>query len=288
MKLFFALTAISLSASFASAQSSKTDDYHLDKEFKMSPKGTLSLSSSDAKVTIVGSARATAHVKIDKEVQTKGIVFSNRKFEIDVTEREGNLSIQEKSSGSVTMMGYHYEKYTILIELPEGASITVRGDDGDYDVRNVNGAIDLSVDDGDITIANCSGNQFRFQLDDGDLQMDGGKGTIDIDGDDADIEIKNASFESIVADVDDGDLIIETSLTNSGNYRIDSQDGLVSLSITQGGGQFNVRHGDGNVTSLGNFEILEESEEFTRLKLAAGSAQVNIRADDARVKLASR
>ena len=288
MKYFSAFTVLCLSATFAFAQSSKTDDYHLDKEFKMSPTGTLSLSSADAKVTIVGSARTTAHVKIDKEVQTKGIVFSNREFEVEVTERDGNLSVQEKSSGSVAMMGYHYEKYTILIELPEGASITVRGDDGDYNIKHVNGSIDMSVDDGDISISNCAGNQFRFQMDDGDLIMEGGSGSLDIDGDDADVEIKNSNFENIVADIDDGDLIIETSLTNSGNYRIDSQDGLVSLAITQGGGQFNIRHDDGHVTSLGKFEIMEESEDFTRLKLAAGSAQVNIRADDARVKLAAR
>lgn len=118
--------------------------------------------------------------------------------------------------------------------------------------------------------------------------MDSGKGNLDIDADDADVEIRNAQFENIIADIDDGDLIIETSLANNGSYKINSQDGLVSIMVTQGGGEFSVRHDDGHITSIGKFETLRESEDVTELRLAEGSAKVSIRADDARVKLTAR
>jgi hypothetical protein len=161
----------------------------------------------------------------------------------------------------------------------------VRGDDGDYYIKNINGSISLSLDDADAELADCKGSKFRFKLDDGDIRMNTGRGSLEIAGDDSDIEIYNAKFSSIDADIDDGDLIIETSLSDNGSYVLNSQDGLVSLNITAGGGDFDIRHDDGDVISRGGFQTLEENENFSRLTLPNGSAKVTVRADDARVKL---
>ncbi len=281
------LLLFALSASFAFGQS-KSEDFHLDKEYKLNPSGKLSLTSSDAKVWITGSARNTAHVKIDREVTTKGWVFGHEEFSVNVSEQNGDLEIRERSSGTVGMVGYHSERYTIKIELPEGASLSIKGDDGDYEIKNINGAISMSLDDADVNLLGCTGSDFRFQLDDGDLTMDQGKGKLDIDVDDGDVEIRNAQFESVIADVDDGDLIIESSLAENGNYQITAQDGMVSFTILQGGGLVDVRHDDAHVIADGKFQVLEESESRTKLRLSSGTAQVNIRADDARVRLAAR
>ena len=119
-----------------------------------------------------------------------------------------------------------------------------------------------------------------------------GEITFDITGEvfgtNADVRIANANFTSITADVDDGDLMIETSLADSGDYLIHAQDGLVALTITKGGGKFDIRHGDSRVTTEGNFTQVERSENSTRLLLASGKAQVDIRSDDARVRLIQR
>ena len=287
MKKVILSAAILLFAVFAHAQS-KNNDYHLDKDYTIAPTGKLSLRCSDAKVTIVGSNRSTAHVKIDREVVTKGWVFGTHEFSVDVSEHDGNLDIRDHSSGSVSMVGYHYEKYEIRIEVPAGVSISVDGDDGDFDLRDIQGSINMTIDDGDIRLSGCTGKDFRFRMDDGDLTMDQGRGDLDIDADDADVDIRGGQFESIVADVDDGDLVIDTSLSDTGSYRIDSQDGLVALTIISGGGEFSIRHDDGHVTASGNFETLRESEDYTQLKLANGNAKVSIQADDARVKLSAR
>jgi hypothetical protein len=172
--------------------------------------------------------------------------------------------------------------------LPEGASLQVRGDDGDYRIRNVNGRIAMDIDDGDVDLTGCAGDDFRFQLDDGDIVMDRGRGRLDIDADDADVRITNGQFTSIIADMDDGDLEIETSLSNTGEYLINTQDGMVAMTITQGGGTFDVRHDDARLITEGNFEKVERSESRTILTLASGSAKVDIRSDDARVKLIRR
>lgn len=252
----------------------------------MESAGVIHLSSSDAKVFIIGSSRSTAHVKIDREVTTKGLIFGEEKFTVDVTEQNGDLLIKERSGSThVGMVGYYNENYTMNIEVPTGASLIIRGDDGDYFIKAVNGSIELDLDDADVELAGCLGSNFKIRLDDGDLRMDTGKGTLEVDADDADIVIKSASFEKIMADIDDGDFVIETALSENGDYYIDAQDGLISFTVLGGGGKFDIRHDDARVIAEGKFDTVEKSEDRTRLTLANGNAKVNIHADDARVRL---
>ena len=279
-------TGILFSSFSVLAQSDKTGNFHLDKEFKMESAGVIHLSSSDAKVFIIGSSRSTAHVKIDREVTTKGLIFGEEKFTVDVTEQNGDLLIKERSGSThVGMVGYYNENYTMNIEVPTGASLIIRGDDGDYFIKAVNGSIELDLDDADVELAGCLGSNFKIRLDDGDLRMDTGKGTLEVDADDADIVIKSASFEKIMADIDDGDFVIETALSENGDYYIDAQDGLISFTVLGGGGKFDIRHDDARVIAEGKFDTVEKSEDRTRLTLANGNAKVNIHADDARVRL---
>ncbi|MBA4057207.1 MAG: hypothetical protein C0490_21015, partial [Marivirga sp.] len=198
--------------------------FHLDKEYKIDSKGLLNLSSSDGKVFITGSTRPTAHIKIDRKITTKGWTWGEDNFRVEIREENGNLKIEEKKDAShVAIVGYYNEEYKIEIEVPEGISLKVRGDDGDYYIKNINGSIILNLDDADAELADCKGDNFEFRLDDGDIRMDQGKGKLEVVGDDADVEIYKATFSSIRADIDDGDLIIETSLADNGEYFIESQ-----------------------------------------------------------------
>ena len=126
--------------------------------------------------------------------------------------------------------------------------------------RLVLAGIALNLDDADVELTQCSGNKFQFRLDDGDIRMDGGKGRLEIDGDDSDIDIRNADFSSIDANVDDGDLVIETSLTDNGEYMIDAQDGLIAFTVIKGGGKFDIRHDDGHISTQGDFNTVEDYE----------------------------
>jgi hypothetical protein len=265
-------------------------DFHLDKEYAINKNGIIDLSSSDAKVFITGTNRTgTAHVKIDRVVVTKGWFTSRGEFHVDVDADNGNLRIKERENNiHIGVVGYYREDYKIQIEAPEGVSLTVRGDDGDYFIKNIDGKISLDFDDGDAQLTGCDGNAFSFRLDDGDVTMDSGRGELTVRGDDADVEILNASFTSISADMDDGDLIVHTSLTDGGDYRINSEDGSIVLNILSGGGEFRVRHDDARITSQGNFNRTEDDENFTLLTLPNGTAKVSIRADDASVKLVAK
>lgn len=283
------VAAFLLLIGFSAIAQTKDGVFQMDRDYAMNPKGTIKLNSSDAKVQITGSTRSNAHVKIYRQVTTRGVVFGQEEFAVDVYEEDGNLVLREHSNSTVVgMIGYHYEKYEITLEVPQGASLQIRGDDGDYTVRNVDGSIAFDVDDADVELSGCSGDNFQFQLDDGDIVMDEGKGKLDVDADDADVRITNAHFTSVVADVDDGDLYIETSLADNGDYLINAQDGIVALTITGGGGKFDIRHDDSRVITEGDFQQVDRSDNRTVLTLANGNAHVDIRSDDARVRLVRR
>jgi hypothetical protein len=262
-------------------------DFHLDKEYAINKTGTIDLNSSDAEVIITGSERsATARVKIDRVVTMKGWYTSRGNFKVDVVADNGNLKMTEhQSSVNVVMVGYINEKYKIQIEAPEGTSLVIHGDDGDYFIKNIDGTISLDIDDGDAQLTGCNGSEFKFRFDDGDLKMDTGKGSLDVVADDADIEILEASFSSIDARLDDGDFVVHTSLPNNGRYTVDLQDGMVLFDVLSGGGEFSVRHDDASVHVQGSFDTKEDSENFTRLTLNKGTAKVSIHADDANVRL---
>ena len=237
-------------------------------------------------VVVVGSSRSTAHVKIDRLVTTRGWVWSDETFSVDISNEDGNLDIRERANGSVSMaFGSYQERYIIRLELPLGMSLSVDGDDGNYQISSLHGAIRLDLDDADVLLEKCQGNSFSFRLDDGDVQMDEGRGSLTVDGDDADIRIRNARFASMDVNIDDGDFVVETSLADAGRYTINLQDGLVSLTVTSGGGRFDIRHDDARVTTEGNFNVINRTETRTEVSTTNGSAEVRIQADDARVKL---
>lgn len=280
------ITALLLSAT--SIGFAQNGEFHLDKVYKVSKTGSIDLSSSDAKVFITGSLRPDAHIKIDRKVVVKGLNSSQESFNVEVEADNGDIKIREhQKSFNSGAINYYKEEYKIEIEAPEGASLVIRGDDGDYYIKNINGAISLSIDDADAELAGCKGNKFSFRLDDGNIRMDKGRGSLEISADDGDVEIYHGQFSSIYADMDDGDLMIETSLTDDGNYNIKSEDGSVTLSVISGGGEFDIRHDDGHVMAQGNFKTLLETEEHTKLALSNGHAKISLRADDARVKLSA-
>ena len=251
-------------------------EYQLDKEYNLAPDGTIELHSSDANVRIVGSNRNTVHLKVYRKVEAKGISWNQQKFEVEVEEYNGNLKIREKQAGSVNVVGYIREDYQIKIEAPKGAGLRITGDDNDYIIQDINGAIEMNVDDGDAELLGCKGDYFKFNFDDRDLRMDEGKGTLMVNSDDGDVKIKNASFQAVNAKVDDGDIVLETALTDNGAYSFKGNDSNIVLNITQGGGDFEIKHEDSRVSSSGDFGLIEKDESYTRLSLASGDAVVKI------------
>lgn len=286
-KLQFTISLIFLLIS-SSISSIKAQDseFKLDKIYSMDPNGTIDMQTDDAKIKITGTNRKDVHVNIYRKEVTHGWRYNRRDFYVDVEERGGDLFIREEpKTGILISVGYMREEYEIIIEAPEGVSLVIKGDDDDYIIRNINGSIFLNIDDGDVELIGCSGNHFEFEIDDGDIEMDEGKGFLYIRADDADVYIQNGKFDDITATLDDGNLIIETSLADNGSYSFRVDDGTIELYISDGGGEFDIRHDDARISSSREFILIEKDENETFLELPNGTARVKVRADDARVRL---
>lgn len=264
------------------------EDFFLDQEYSIAADGTIELSCSDAEVRITGSDRETAHVVISREVTTKGIVKGEREFDVQVSESNGDLIIEEQQSGNVSVsFGYFNEDYTIDIEAPVGVSLRVRGDDGNVTVQRIGGAITLQNDDGDLILQNCTGEAFDLEVDDGDIEMDQGQGTLTVRADDGDVTIQEGQFSSVDVSADDGDIALVTSLRNEGKYRLAANDGEIDLRITEGGGTIEIRHDDTDLDTSGQFTLVKSNDDYTQLSLPDGSAQVDLRVDDGHVDLSA-
>jgi hypothetical protein len=259
-------------------------DFHLDKSYSIAPDGLLDINIKDAKIDIVGSSRVDAHVTIDRSVVTKWRVAGHEEFSVDIREEDGSLVIREKST-SVAVVGYYNVKCKVSIELPQNASLKLKGADGDILVQNVNGSIEISSNDANIELTQCNGSAFDLRLNDGRIRMDMGQGKLTVKADDANVQIKNAKFSSINADLNDGDFILESALSENGEYFVETQDGSVNFTISAGGGKFDIHHNDGHVSTAGDFNVSEKSDNYSQLTLADGNARVKINTNDGNVRL---
>ncbi len=264
-------------------------DFHLDEVYKMDAKGTLHLNSEDADIRIIGSSRSDVHVKIDRSEEVRGFSSRRRDFDMRVENRGGDLYLTERErSGVRVMMGSYRVDYKILIEMPESGSLRIRGEDDDYYIKNVNGEISLQTEDGDVELMDCLGSKFDIRLEDGDLRMDGGNGDFSLRLDDGDADIRNAKFTSLEANVEDGTISVETEISDNGFYDIRSDDANVEFIVLNGGGEFTVTKDDGSIRASSAFELTRESDYREEYKLAGGSADVEIRTSDGRVRLSKK
>ncbi len=261
------------------------NEFHLDQVYAMDADGTIELYSDDARIFITGTDRNDAHVKIDRKLETDGIVSGQKDFNVAVTTSAGNLTIRQHEEGNISVAGSIREEYTIEIEAPQGVSLHLRGDDDDYEIRHIQGAITIQNDDGDAELRGCGGEYFSFDFDDGDIRMDEGRGTLIVHLDDGNFEVRDGQFNAIEAKNDDGELRIETSLADEGQYSIETSDAAVELKITGGGGAFHIRHDDSSLDASNAFQRVEEDEHFTRLQLPSGNARVDIRTDDSQLRV---
>ncbi len=283
--IIFSMLLLLIVTSISSIKA-QDDEFKLDKVYSIDPNGTIDMQTDDAKIKITGTNRKDVHVNIYRKEVTHGWKVNRRDFYVNVDERGGDLIIKEESKTGISIsVGYMREEYEINIEAPEGVSLTLKGDDDDYIIRNINGSIFMIIDDGNAELIGCSGNHFEFEIDDGDIEMDGGNGFLYIRADDADVYIQNGNFDDINATIDDGNLIIETSLANNGSYSFRVDDGSIDLYISEGGGEFDIRHDDARISSSREFRLIEKDENETFLELPNGTARVKVRADDARIKL---
>ena len=271
----------------AAVQAQPADEFNLDKEYSIDAGGMILLDSDDAEVTVVGSDRNKVHVVVHYKLTSSGLSFGSREpFEMEVRREDGNLIIQElPREGDQVIIGDTDKEYTIRIETPRGVDLEFKGDDEHYEIKGINGRISIDADDSRISLIDCKGQWFAFNLDDGNLTMDQGSGTLKLDMDDGQATIRHGTFKSIDLVSDDGTVEIYTALAAKGDYSFDLDDGNLQLFITEGGGTFTIRHDNSSIQTGVGFELVTEQGHQSKYELPGGSATVQMQADDTEVSL---
>ncbi len=270
----------------AAAQS--TDEFNLDEVYAIDQNGTVSLQSDDARVTVTGSDRSDVRVVVHYKREVKGFTIGDGdRFEMIVEERGGDLAIYEKErdNGSRLSVGSVKEEYEIRIEAPRSVAFNLEGDDETYRIAGIDGSIRLDADDADIELTDCNGDDFSFSMDDGSIGMDGGSGRLVIDLDDGEARIMNGNFNEIELEGDDSNITITTRLDDEGSYRFDFDDADLQLNIIGGGGDFDIRHDNADISVGREFEEVLDDENRSIYRLLGGNAKVSIDTDDGDIDL---
>ena len=261
--------------------------YNLDKVYNIDAEGMIKLTSSSAKVYITGSDRADARVKIYRNMKGS-LSLSTSSFAMDIQNEGGSLIITEKYSGSrMNLTGSSGEEYKIEIEAPKSVRLDIHGDGDNYQITNIDGSVEMYLDDADADLKGCDGKDFRFTFYDGDITMDKGAGSLFVKADDGDLRVSKGNFDRVNTTIEDGDLVLETALTSKGEYFFDIDDGNLILTFTEGGANFDITHDDTQINVSDNFTPIRQDEYITRLALKSSNANVEIRADDAMVRMTS-
>ncbi|MGI9542195.1 MAG: DUF4097 family beta strand repeat-containing protein [Cyclobacteriaceae bacterium] len=280
------LTALSIFLFSVYGQAQDPNEFTLDKDYTLGANGHIFVDTQDAEIEVIGSSRTDVRVKVYRKVTFTGLNLKAKKInlEVEVTQENGNLYVKDHPF-SWTGIGSSREVYEILIEAPNTAGLEAKGDDDDYLIKSMNGAISMEISDGDIALESCNGKSFDFRLDDGDITMDQGQGNIIARLEDGDIKILDGDFKKIDIKVEDGNIRLATKLQDTGEYLLSSDDGSIELQVESGGGQFNIRHDDGSVRTSNGFELVSDSEGRSEYRLSGGKAFITIETEDGGVAL---
>jgi DUF4097 and DUF4098 domain-containing protein YvlB len=125
------------------------------------------------------------------------------------------------------------------IKIPRGASLEAHGRDGDFDVRDLQGSVDLNSDSSGIRIDNIGGN-VRVEVRKSDLvRATGVKGTVELKGRGQDVDLENVGGQVTV----NGDFLGQIQMKNLA--KPSSFNGAhVDLQFEKLGGQLHMGLGD--------------------------------------------
>jgi len=265
---------------------SQNQPYILKETYPITGYSIIELTTHDAEVKITGSEREDVMLDVYHKTTSSGFFkMPEEPFALEIEQSEDYLIIRErKRVESFSIMVSEKEEYKIDMEVPKHAQLKLYGDDEDYRIEKISGSILINIDDGNILIEECDGDDFDFTIDDGDIKMDRGRGKLFLKCDDSNLYVRNGNFELINLEAEDGNIIIETALSDLGKYRFQLDDAYLELTVSSGGGEFEVISED-KVTATMNFTSVDQRDNYYKYVKKGGNASVKIMGDDSRIKL---
>ena len=136
-----------------------------------------------------GAVKVTGHEAI-RSMEQSGADAANRDAPFEVTGDANRVVIRANQDRSTRPGRISAD---LEIAVPKGASIEAHGHDGDFDVHDVNGAVNIFSDRGGVRLENISGAT-HLELTRSEIVRGVNlKGALDVRGDGADVDLENIS-----------------------------------------------------------------------------------------------
>jgi hypothetical protein len=217
-----AVVALVATASACSSAGDDKDPEH--RSFALQGR-TLTIDSNESALDIVAAdSNKSGRIEVTRWFQ--GSVTMGKDPKVTWSMADDRLELRVKCSGVVADCSAKHR-----IEVPRGVSVVVRNGDGKVTARGFDQALDISSEDGSVTVEDSTG-PLRLRTDDGAIRALGVRSQqVRAHSEDGSVRLELASVPDLVeSSSDDGSLTIELPRET---YRVtaDSDDGSVKVSV---------------------------------------------------------
>jgi len=241
-----------------------------DKQFTVSGRPDLSVSTFDGSIEVRPWNRTDVEVIVEKHASSKDAAEA---ITVDAQQNGNRITVDVRSAHHGGFSMHFGRSAKLIVSLPAASDLAARSGDGSIDVEGITGKLDLHSGDGSI----------KARAINGDVTVTTGDGSVHLDG----------TFGALRARSGDGSITVTAANGSraSNDWDISSGDGSVTLDIPAAfGAVLDAHTGDGRI----RLEDITVSNVTGRLgksslkgRLGDGGATLRIRTGDGSITLRS-
>lgn len=229
-RLIAALGLLAVLSSRATAQRRRVSDYRsrVDTTFSFDRNGTVSLSSTNGSITVVGWSRDQVLVRTSAGSENIRIEGSSNRMTLNVNGRRGEGSIEVSVPIGVRVTASTHSGQVSV----RGTRGPVEGhsDNGSVEVEDATSRVDLSTFSGHLQANDITGDA-HLEAISGGIKVQDIRGTIDANTVSGDIDLIGVTSKSVRAKTTSGDVIFDGLVDSNGRYELSSHSGDIRLRV---------------------------------------------------------
>jgi len=290
MRPILILTGIACLAASPALAEKITKDY--DQSFPVKSGMRLVLDHGDGDVTVTPWDRDEVRVVVKYRAEVNRIGWgSDMKFEVSFSTSRDEVRVvgHESGFGGVGIFTSDVRIYTYTISAPTYLDLETVGEDGDINVADWQGNLDIRVEDGDVDLARLRSDRVAVRLKDGDLTIRESRGEFDIEMEDGDLELIDVAAEVLRADLEDGDVTADLLGATGMDVEISTGDGRVEIRLPEDAStRYSLRTSDGRLSVEVPDAAIDHHKHQASGTLGEGDGDLRVTTDDGAVTLRLR
>jgi hypothetical protein len=233
------IAGIILTALVLSLTSSYAADKKFEKNFSVSPGGTLNLTTDVGMVVIIGTP--SGEVRVLAEI--KGKDRDVKKFEVSADQAGKDVNVTGRGPGAKWWFwGSSDLDVRFSIQVPREYNLNVRTSGGDIDVRNIKGGVLGKTSGGNLVVRDVEGT-VKMETSGGNILSERVNGTVSFETSGGNVEIASTAG-SVDATTSGGDIRVSDVV---GEVRVETSGGNVSVKVSGGNKGIHASTSGGNI-----------------------------------------